>query len=869
MRLLPLLWLALLAFFGPSGPPRPPAHPAAAPEDDLLAKLRNVRLDPSAVYKVRDLNLAREDIRFYFTDGQMALMEAVDGRVTGALFVGEAEILLMPPNATEKRNLARFTGSPVLAEKFTSAYLRFTDDTGALLEESLRQGQQRLDGGAFAEEWNSVILNLNLMYDLRTLMDLLYSAPGPPAVAAAGTGARAGRPARSVGSAGASLDVAGGQARPEPAASPTPFFGARIFGQRLGAFDLGVDYRLPEQVMVGQTNWKDGRRYADLWCSFPARSVRSGARAPADPPVRPKAYRLESTIRSDRELEVNAELELEAITSGERLLTFELSQFLRLTSVESGGQPVRYVQEPMRDESDARRRGNDLVAVILPEPLEKGRRYRLRFHYSGEVISDAGRGVLFVGSRGSWYPNRGFAPAEFDLTFRYPRRLRLVATGRRLEETEEGEWRISRWKSPGPIRVAGFNIGDYEEAQAKAGDGTVVEVHANRALEPALEAQRAPSILVDPDSIPPFPGRRRNPPVTFNFPPPPPSPAVVAAQIARDTAQVVDYFTRIFGPLPFGRVAISPIPGSFGQGWPGLVYLSTSSFLLPFERTRRPLPQAAELYYRTLLRDHELAHQWWGHVVAPASYHDEWVTEALAGYGALLALENQGRTGQQHAHLLLERYRDDLLAKQEEETREAVGPPVLGFRLISSRSPHGWDDIFYKKGPWIIHMLRHLMRDPKTGSDAAFFQFLHALREQFSDKPITTEGFRAVAEKFVLPERNAEDGRSLEWFFDEWVYGTGIPEIHIKASVEASRRGTAARSAPVQVQVKVQGTGSLTGVDDSWVLPVPIYVQTARGEVFAGTAVLETGESKFSFSLAVPVQKVVVDPQQTLLAVWR
>jgi len=41
---------------------------------------------------------------------------------------------------------------------------------------------------------------------------------------------------------------------------------------------------------------------------------------------------------------------------------------------------------------------------------------------------------------------------------------------------------------------------------------------------------------------------------------------------------------------------------------------------------------------------HEVAHQWWGHAVGPESYHDEWISEALASYSALLWLEQKSKS---------------------------------------------------------------------------------------------------------------------------------------------------------------------------------------------------------------------------------
>src|SRR5262249_54540583 len=84
------------------------------------------------------------------------------------------------------------------------------------------------------------------------------------------------------------------------------------------------------------------------------------------------------------------------------------------------------------------------------------------FHYRGNVIEDAGNGVLFVGARESWYPHLGdpSAFATYDMTIRWPRKLRLVATGSKVDEHEDGEFRVGRWKTEKPTSVAGFNLGE-------------------------------------------------------------------------------------------------------------------------------------------------------------------------------------------------------------------------------------------------------------------------------------------------------------------------------------------------------------------------------------------------------------------------
>src|SRR5215469_6043461 len=130
----------------------PPQLPQAAPSPlisgpvlPLYHALRNVGLDPQRVYKIREAAIDREDIHLWLTDGTIAFTQAVDGRVTGAYFEGEGEVLVRPPDRMERASLGLFTGAGVLEEKFSSAYLRFNDNMAKELEPYLRPAENSAD----------------------------------------------------------------------------------------------------------------------------------------------------------------------------------------------------------------------------------------------------------------------------------------------------------------------------------------------------------------------------------------------------------------------------------------------------------------------------------------------------------------------------------------------------------------------------------------------------------------------------------------------------------------------------------------------------------------------------------------------------
>ncbi len=103
-------------------------------------------LDPEQTYRVRELSLARGDIKIYLTEGILSFVTPVTGHVVAAIFTttgaeaGDAEVLVLPPQRSERASLASFIKRPNLDEHFTSALFLFSDDT---VKELVQQIEQR------------------------------------------------------------------------------------------------------------------------------------------------------------------------------------------------------------------------------------------------------------------------------------------------------------------------------------------------------------------------------------------------------------------------------------------------------------------------------------------------------------------------------------------------------------------------------------------------------------------------------------------------------------------------------------------------------------------------------------------------------
>ncbi len=777
---------------------------------ELLEKLQRVALDPANSYKVSDLHLRHDAIRLTLRHGNLVFFEPVAGRVTGAVFEGTGEVLVLPPDLPERQQMAKFTGSPILTETFDAAYLRFSEDTYAELRRQLRaSGGEPRHAPELLERWEERLPQLNATHSLRLLLE---------------AGPSAGR-----------------------------YFYAGVNGERLGAFDLVVDERRPEQLLVGQVRIVEGLAFYDVWTSFSPREM-----TPATPGGRARSYRVDTTITPSSELEGICEVELEPL-AGPRVLLFELSRRLLVEDVaeqvppmagQAGGEwrPLEFFQNTTYTEEEVQHRGTDLVVVLLPGGPEDTAR-RLRFRYGGRVIAALGNGVFFVGARENWYPRvGGYTPTRYELRFRYPRELELTASGTLRQSSVEGDWKESLWSSDTPLPIAGFNLGDYEAHTANH-QGVRIRVYANRQLEPPLLAR-----ALRPPTLAP---RRRGTPADD---PPLPTllapPAVQADRVAEDVGRALDFYSSLFGPFPYGELKVTQIPGQFGQGYPGLLYVSTLSFLAREDLARLGLNPRRQEHFLDLVPAHEAAHQWWGNWVQLPRYRDQWLAESLAAYSSLLYLEQQSED-EAVRQRWLGRYRDDLLGQDADGVPiDATGPLALGMRLDSSRSPDGYAAIVYSKGPWVLHMLRELFRDPRTGSDAPFFSVLRSVA-QATDAPLTTDEFVRRLEAAMPPQADVEGTGKLDWFFEQWVYNTGIPHYRLRWQARRdAKRG-----------LQVAGTIEQSEVSEVFTMPVPIYARFGPQVERLGTVVATGKKVEFRFPVKARPEQVLLDPFETVLSV--
>jgi hypothetical protein len=811
------------------------------PAEKLYMELGHLGLDATRVYQVRGASLNRASVQITLDDGIIAFTSDVLGRTTGAFFEGEGEILLSPPNEVERRSMSLFTGMAILEERFETAYFRFNDDAVAELMPDLRQTQNKQE---FVTRWEATAKNLANADAMRLLMTFSEFLPGKGA--ATGSGGQA-------AAAGKSADR---------------YFHARLQGTKLGVFDVYFDSIAEESVQAGQErNGENGLPYFDVWTSFAPLQVQDFKTSPARltapgatkaNPISIRKYTIRTDVHPPKQIHANANLQIDVHAGGNRTLLFELSRALKVERVTVDGQPVEFIHNPALEGTQLSRQGNDLMAVVLPAPTITGQSMVLDFEYGGDVLAEAGIGLLYVGARGTWYPNRGMAMADFDLTFNYPTGWTLVATGKPAQNAGDGpppaEQQVSHWISERPIPLAGFNLGKYRKNVTKAGD-VDVETYATQVVEKDFPSGHV--TVVEPS--PSDPSIPRSSDVVST---PRPSPVLNGVIVGESAAEAIRYYAARFGPFPYSRLALTQMPGRDSQGWPGLVFLSSYAFLSDREREELHF-QPSRILIQHMIPAHETAHQWWGDLVSWSTYRDQWLSEGLSNYCALMILQEKNPNAFRD---VMQKYRSDLLEKDKDgKAPMDAGPVTLGTRLLSSKFPGGYEAISYGRGTWLFHMLRTMLKDaaakeksakPASSTEEPFNRALKRVRERYEGRAISTQELLSVFAEELPTSLRYEGKKSLDWFLDEWINGISLPTLELKN----------VKFTPTNAGTLVSGTILQKEGPEDLVTSVPIYAVTGgKAPLLLGRVFADGGESSFRLTAPAGTHKIQMDPFNTIL----
>lgn len=239
-----------------------------------------------------------------------------------------------------------------------------------------------------------------------------------------------------------------------------------------------------------------------------------------------------------------------------------------------------------------------------------------------------------------------------------------------------------------------------------------------------------------------------------------PEDALKAKLQFEEVPRMLAVYTQYFGPFPFPKSKYALVQTTF---W-GMEHSSAvaygSSFPAWCQKTGQPDRHAASNQFFDYILIHESAHEWWGNAVSAKSWGHFWIHEGFATYAeGVYVEETQGREAAARYFASIEKHID-------KKSRLYRGDHV--------DSEQAYATVIYYKGAWVLHTLRHYVDD-----DAAWWRTIKAFNLEFRYKNADTDDFRGVLER--------ETQKSWKPFFDEWVYGTGYPEIQGRVALEPRR----------------------------------------------------------------------------------
>ena len=230
---------------------------------------------------------------------------------------------------------------------------------------------------------------------------------------------------------------------------------------------------------------------------------------------------------------------------------------------------------------------------------------------------------------------------------------------------------------------------------------------------------------------------------------------------------------------------------------------------------------------------HELAHQWFGDMITCKDWSHAWLNEGFATYLTNLFVEfDRGKDAA--AVKMMEQ--QELIRNLDDEMRRR---PMVCNRYNNPMDL--FDSRIYGKGAVVLGMLRDYI------GDELFWKVIRYYVKEYSFRCVDTRDFEDMVEDVT--------GYNLNWFFKQWVYGAGCPDLEIK-----SQWNQRTRNVEIIVQQK-QVIDSLTGI---FKLPVDIEIWI-RSNPTTYRVVIEKPEEKFEFPAYQQPQCVIFDKGSKIL----
>ena len=477
----------------------------------------------------------------------------------------------------------------------------------------------------------------------------------------------------------------------------------------------------------------------------------------------------------------NSEIRFKPLTDGASAVTFYLHTFANVLRVtDSGGNALPFMRDYIGDRFKMvhynAHDGN--LVVLFDEPLEKDKEYSVSVLYVRQTLNQ------FSGQ--AWYPlpyERVHDHHTATVTVLHPKKLDPFGQGTKSGPEERAK------DDPKPAGSDGLKLnGKYMVTTFTLDEPTLATAftYGCSFKEEVVEVAGLPPILAFGKSDGATIGS-------------------VQKNNAADVANSLNFYQQFLDcKLDTDLLRVSRAAGLDASHQNFLIF---GTYTYTYESPG----------LSSLLRGTETAYQLWGHAVNWRGYRDQWLAVALPEYMAMLFLEatqpeedyfneilevygneqissqasamSRFATGlnaptsvsttlffsseinggfRQYEYSLLPNYLD--YSRWGTQTLEKFGPISVGFRSSSAEVPLAHTVFNHRRGVLVLHMLRALLKNSPAGKDRDLFrETLSTFYKESVGKEVSAEDFINTLERVTQAD--------WDWFFDQWVYGTGLPTL--------------------------------------------------------------------------------------------
>lgn len=365
--------------------------------------------------------------------------------------------------------------------------------------------------------------------------------------------------------------------------------------------------------------------------------------------------------------------------------------------------------------------GNGELVVALPKPLPPGARFTLRLEYEAPYFERAGGDNLWeLPIASGWYPQPGAPNAShhtFHAVVRARRPLLPFASGNTVRRAEEEGWNVLESRLEKPVPFATVLAGKYT-TQESTEDGVTCRV-ASYGIPKEMSGKMLLSV---------FHGVRK-------------------------------FYEWLLGPFPWKEFTIVEINDyGFGQAPPGMMRITKEAF-----QSNVFTDEVSSLFSQGINQRvaHEIAHAYFGYVVADAAPEHQWISEAFSEIASMYAIEKL--KGKAEGKKLAGTWAGSA-------RHSAKAAPIDLANGLASKIASTWDsstaidriELVYSKGAHLLQTLRL-----ELGDDLFFTVLRSFLRSFEKQRDVTTDDFVAL-----LSFATKKDWKP---WFERYYYGTEMP----------------------------------------------------------------------------------------------